>query len=159
MKKILIIALLICFIAVGAYAGITKLNLENEAFYAKCVNDAEIVQAVMAATGANVAKAQAAIQVATPLIMAKAQDIIDFNGVTKVIIKDEEGNPTGEVLYFHVVRFPYLETTKTQITEVQLAELKAQQEEAKAQAIIDANKIIADTQAIIDAIPTASEEE
>ena len=158
MKKIIVLVLMFV-IVFGADAGITKLNLENEAFYTKCVNDAVIVQAVMTATGANVAKAQAAIQAATPLIMAKAQDIIDFNGVTKVIIKDEEGNPTGEVLYFHVVRFPYLETTKTQITEVQLAELKAQQEEAKAQAIIDANKIIADTQAIIDAIPTASEEE
>ena len=158
MKKIILVALMV-FIAVGAYAGITKLNLENEAFYTKCLNDDVIVQAVMTATGANVAKAQAAIQAATPLIMAKAQDIIDFNGVTKVIIKDEEGNPTGEVLYFHVVRFPYLETTKTQITEVQLAELKAQQEEAKAKAIIDANKVIAELDAQINAIPTALEDD
>jgi len=156
MKKLLIVALM-AFMAVGAFAGITKLNLENEDFYAKCVNDPEIVQAVMTATGASATKAQTAIAVATPLIMAKAQDIIDFNGITKQIIKDEGDNPI-DVVYFHVVRFPYLETTKTQITESQLIALKADQEAAKAQAIIDANKIIADTQALIDAIPEAIEE-
>jgi len=144
-------------IVFSADAIITKLSLENEAFYTKCVNDAVIVQAVMTATGANATKAQTAIAVATPLIMAKAQDVIDFNGITKQIIKDEEGNPI-EVVYFHVVRFPYLETTKTQITEAQLIALKADQEAAKAQAIIDANKIIADTQTLIDAIPEAVEE-
>ena len=156
MKKIIVLILMLA-IVFSADAIITKLSLENEAFYTKCVNDAVIVQAVMTATGANATKAQTAIAVATPLIMAKAQDVIDFNGITKQIIKDEEGNPI-EVVYFHVVRFPYLETTKTQITEAQLIALKADQEAAKAQAIIDANKIITNTQALIDAIPTAVEE-
>jgi len=156
MKKIIVLILMLA-IVFSADAIITKLSLENEAFYTKCVNDAVIVQAVMTATGANATKAQTAIAVATPLIMAKAQDVIDFNGITKQIIKDEEGNPI-EVVYFHVVRFPYLETTKTQITEAQLIALKADQEAAKAQAIIDANKIIADTQTLIDAIPEAVEE-
>ena len=157
MKKIIVLIFIMFMIAVGAHAVITKLSLENEDFYTKCVNDAVIVQAVMTATGANATKAQTAIAVATPLIMAKAQDIIDFNGITKQIIKDEEDNPI-DVVYFHVVRFPYLETTKTQITESQLIALKADQEAAKAQAIIDANKIITNTQALIDAIPTAVEE-
>ena len=156
MKKIIVLILMLA-IVFSADAIITKLSLENEAFYTKCVNDAVIVQAVMTATGANATKAQTAIAVATPLIMAKAQDVIDFNGITKQIIKDEEGNPI-EVVYFHVVRFPYLETTKTQITEAQLIALKADQEAAKAQAIIDANKIITNTQALIDAIPEAVEE-
>ena len=157
MKKIIVLILIMFMIAVGAYAVITKLNLEDEAFYAKCVNDPEIIQAVMTATGANVAKAQTALEVATPMIMAKAQDVIDFNGVTKLVIKDEEGNPI-DVINFHIVRFPYLEITKTQITDKQLKALKAQQEEEKAKAVATANEKIAQTQTLIDAIPEAVEE-
>ena len=157
MKKTIVLILIMFMIAVGAYGVITKLNLENEDFYAKCVNDPEIVQAVMTATGANATKAQTALEVATPMIMAKAQDVIDFNGVTKLVIKDEEGNPI-DVINFHIVRFPYLEITKTQITDKQLKALKAQQEEEKAKAVATANEKIAQTQTLIDAIPEAVEE-
>lgn len=155
MKKIIIVALMV-FIAIGAYAGITKLNLENETFYTKVANDAVIIQAVMTATGANATKAQAALVAATPLIMAKAQAEIEANKVVKEIVRDELGNPIG-VNYFHVVRFPYLDTSKTQITEVELLRLKAIQEEIKAKAIIEANKIITELQTQIEAIPTAVE--
>jgi len=90
-------------------------------------------------------------------IMAFLDNHLTKDTVVKKTIKDEEGAIIEEIL-FHVVWTPTVKVIRTQITTVELnRQIAVAQEELDAiQAKLDA--LIAQKQALIDAIPAATEE-
>lgn len=160
MKKFFIVGFIVLLVfAVSSFAIIKNINLPNDtALLTKITSSTTISNAMKDAATITKAKADLALAAGAPLIIQMVQDSISFDGVVKKEIKNEQGQVI-ETIYFYKLVKPYKEVTKIQIS---LAELNAKIVDLQAQktAIIAAqNKVIADEQAKVDKIPTATTDE
>ena len=139
--------------------AILKLDLTSRQSVIEAIKDnVTIITAIADATGATLLKSKQALDAAVLPILEYLQSIIECDKPVTQLVRDDEG-VVIDTLYFHLVRKPWIEITRTQVTDVELLRQKVVAEGEKTRSIVTSNAIIATIQSVIDALATSEEED